>query len=331
MMQTLLTVRDLKKFYPVRRGLADMVRRKAEKHVHAVDGVSFQVQRGGVFGLVGESGCGKTTTGRLIVRLIEPTSGSIVFDEKDITFLPPGELRSIREQMQIIFQDPYSSLCPRLTIRKALEEPLVIHNIAGSPEQRLESICAALEEVRLTPPDVFLTKYPHELSGGQRQRVAIARALILRPKFIVADEPVSMLDVSVRAEILQLLENIKQAHALTYFFITHDLSLARYFCDRMAVMYLGRIVEMGTPEKIVEAPLHPYGQALIAAVPEPDPANRLELREILIRGEVSTPVDLPAGCRFHPRCLKAQSVCKQVDPGLIQVEPDRYVACHLVR
>jgi len=320
-------VRALTKMFPIRRGLVEIIRKAPPRYVHAVDDISFDIIAGEVFGVVGESGSGKTTTGRLVLRLIEPTSGRILFDGTDITRVSMDRLRSLRKKMQMIFQDPYASLNPRYTLARTLEEPLLIHKSSEDARERLELICRALDEVRLTPASEFLEKYPHELSGGQRQRVAIARALVLKPKLIVADEPVSMLDVSVRAEILELMEKVKEKHDLTIFFITHDLSLARYFCDRIAVMYLGKIVETA-PSDIVEKPVHPYTKALVAAVPEPDPSNRDKRREIKVKGEIPSATAPPAGCRFHPRCMYMTDSCKEVEPQPVEVERGHFVACH---
>jgi len=333
--ENIIVAKDLKKWFPVRRSIGEVLRRAPPKYVRAVDGVTFVVRKGEIFGLVGESGCGKTTTGRLILRLIEPTGGKIYFSGKDITDIPMRELRPLRKEMQMIFQDPYGSLNPRFTVFNILEEPLLIHHIGATTKEREELVAKALEEVRLVPPQEFMFRYPHQLSGGQRQRVAIARALILKPKFIVADEPVSMLDVSIRAEILELMLELKRKYELTYLYITHDLSTARYFCDKIAVMYLGKIVEMGPAKRIIDNPLHPYTRALVAAVPEPDPSNRLKIREVPIKGEVPSAVNIPPGCRFHTRCVafdehpEIRELCKSKEPPLIEVEPDHYVACHL--
>ena len=346
---TVLVLKNVKKYFPVKRGILDVLLRKPVLYVKAVDGVSFCVETGEVFCLVGESGCGKTTTGRLITRLIKLTSGRILYKPKeetleiakaqglniddrgflDISFVKGPTDKALRRDIQMIFQDPYGSLDPRQTVYSALEEPLLIHKIGSSRNERYELVIKALEEVKLVPPEEFLGRFPHMLSGGQRQRVNIARALILRPKLIVADEPVSMLDVSIRAEILQLMLDLKESRRLTYIFITHDLAVASYICNKIAVMYLGKIVELGETRKVIDNPYHPYTKALIAAVPEPDPSNRFRIREVPIIGEVPSAVAIPSGCRFHTRCLYAMDICKRKEPPFIEVEPDHYVACWL--
>ncbi|RLF10389.1 MAG: oligopeptide ABC transporter ATP-binding protein [Thermoprotei archaeon] len=323
----LITVEDLKKYFEVRTVRLPLISRQPKRYVKAVDGVSFQVKEGEIFGLVGESGCGKTTTGRLILRLIEPTSGKILYRGEDLLKYSGSKLRMLRRKMQMIFQDPYESINPRMLIRDVVAEPLRVHKAVSSEEEVEASVAKALEDVKLVPPDDFMHRYPHELSGGQRQRVAIARALILNPEFIVADEPVSMLDLSIRAEILNIMLDLKDKYGLTYLFITHDLAVAKYFCDRIAVMYLGKIVEMGKVEEIIDNPLHPYTKALLAAVPVPDP--RVKIGEIPIIGEVASPVDLPSGCRFHTRCVYAMDKCKAEEPGLVEAVKEHFVACHL--
>lgn len=325
----LVSVRDLRKWFPLRRGIAAFLRGEKVRYVKAVDGVSFDINRGEVFGLVGESGCGKTTLGRLLLRLIEPTSGTIMFDGKDIMGLKGRDLKEFRRAAQAIFQDPYSSLNPRLKIEDILSEPLIIHKIGRNRREREAIVEQCLEEVKLTPARDFMRRYPHELSGGQRQRVAIARALVLRPKFIVADEPVSMLDVSIRAEILNLMLELKDKYKLTYLFITHDLSIARYFSDRIAVMYLGKIMEMGDADELIDEPLHPYTIALKEAVLDPDPNNRHSIKSIAIKGETPSAAFIPSGCRFHPRCPRAMDKCYVEEPVLRPVGNGRFVACHL--
>ncbi|HET7808448.1 MAG TPA: ABC transporter ATP-binding protein [Gaiellaceae bacterium] len=318
----LLEVDGLVVHYPVGRGIVGTMTRRPQQTVRAVDGISFTVERGELLALVGESGCGKTTTAQTVLRLVEPVGGRIAFHGEDITALGQRELRPLRRRMQIVYQDPYESLDPRLTVRKAVEEPLVIHRAGGSKDERAELVHDALERVELTPPELFLGRYPHELSGGQRQRVAIAAAIVLDPELLVADEPVSMLDVSVRAGVLGLLDRLRRG-GLGVLMITHDLSTAARFADRIAVMYLGRIVEEGPAAQVVDDPQHPYTQALLSVVPRRDPRERT--RPQILRGEAPDAVRIPAGCRFHPRCPIAIDDCRSVDPPL---EPAGSSAAH---
>ncbi|KYH37141.1 MAG: peptide ABC transporter ATPase [Candidatus Bathyarchaeota archaeon B24] len=326
-MENVVEADGLKKWFPVRRGLADIILRRPPKFIRAVDGVSFAIKRGEIFCLAGESGCGKTTTGRLILRLEEPTAGRILFKGVDITNLDGEELIEFRRKAQIIFQDPYESLNPHMRVIDIISEPLSIHKLAHNREEVIERVTKTLEDVALKPPEEFMYRYPHELSGGQRQRVAIARAIILQPEFIVADEPVSMLDMSIRAEILDLMLGIRDRYGIAYLFITHDLAVAKHICDRIAIMYLGKVVELGEATEVIDNPLHPYTKALTAAIPVPDP--RVKIGEIPIKGEVPSPINPPSGCRFHPRCPYAMDICSKKEPGLKDVEKGRKVACHL--
>ncbi len=352
----ILRVQDLKVWFPLRRSLTEVLKRKPPRYVRAVDGISFDLRRGETFCLVGESGCGKTTTGKAILRLVDIHSGTMYYRAKpdtleelarsvstaikgdvvEVTAVPDKKLKPLRREMQMIYQDPFGSLNPRFKIKTILEEPLLIHKIGATRDEREELIIKALESVRLVPPEDFMNRYPHQLSGGQRQRVAIARALILNPQLIIADEPVSMLDVSIRAEILDLMIELQKRQNLTYIFITHDLAVARYICDRIAVMYLGKIVELAKGTEVIEKPYHPYTKALIAAIPEPDPSNRLKMRVVPIKGEVPSAVNIPPGCRFHPRCVaydeqreKLESLCPVHEPPLVEVEKNHYAACWL--
>jgi peptide/nickel transport system ATP-binding protein len=319
---------NLKKYFPVKLGFFRTLVSRRELFVHAVDGVSFDVRKGEIFGLAGESGSGKTTTGRLLLRLTEPTEGKIYFEGKDITHLDEGQMRPLRRQMQIVFQDPYDSLNPRMTVTDIVSEPLRVLNLIEKESELEEKLKTTLEEVELIPAEEFMFRYPHELSGGQRQRVAVARAFILNPRFIVADEPVSMLDVSIRAEILNLMHNLVEKHQTSFLYITHDLALARHMCDTIGIMYLGKMMEMGPVEKVIFEPLHPYTKALIVAVPIPDPsAKRIE---VVIKGEIPSPVNPPSGCRFHTRCPEyIGDICRTVEPQLIELDKNHFVACHL--
>jgi oligopeptide/dipeptide ABC transporter ATP-binding protein len=308
----LLEVEDLVVRYPIPRGIVGTLQRRPRDRVHAVEGVSFSLRRGEMLALVGESGCGKTTTAQTILRLVEPDAGAIRFHGEDISGLPPRKLRSLRRRMQIIYQDPYESLDPRFRVRATVEEPLVIHDL-GSKEERHAEVLRALAQAGLDPPDLFLDRYPHQLSGGQRQRVAIAASLVLHPDVLVADEPVSMLDVSVRAGVLAILSELR-THGLGILMITHDLSTAARYADRIAVMYLGRIVEEGPVDEVVHNPQHPYTQALLSVVPKRDPRERTTPQ--ILRGETPNAVRIPSGCRFHPRCPIAIPDCKEIDPEL---------------
>jgi len=321
----MLRAENLKKYFDIDKGFFS----KLKATVKAVDGVSFDIPTGSVFAMVGESGCGKTTTGRMVLRLLEPTDGKVFFEGVDITKLSQRKLKSVRRKMQIIFQDPYDSLNPRMSVRQSVSEPLSIYGIGASHEEREQTVLGILESVEMEPPSEFIERYPHELSGGQRQRVAIARALAQNPSFVVADEPVSMLDVSIRAGVLNLLLKLKEELNLTMLFITHDLAVARYISDQICVMYLGRIVEMGPTEAVVSTPLHPYTQALLVAAPRPELAHRLTEREIPIKGEIASASQIPAGCRFNPRCPYATDLCRREDPPLRgDVIPGHFVACH---
>lgn len=323
-----IKVTDLKKWFPIRKGFFSTVFSGQELFVRAVDGVSFNIKRGEIFGLAGESGSGKTTTGRLLLRLIDPTSGNIYFEGRDLAKIPDRELKPLREKMQIIFQDPYESLNPRMTLIDIISEPLRVLGKASSEAEVEERVRKILEEVELMPPEEFLHRYPHELSGGQRQRVAVARAFVLRPEFVVADEPVSMLDVSIRAEILDLMFTMVEKYNASFLYITHDLALARHMCDRLAVMYLGKIMERASTEKIVYESLHPYTKALIAAVPIPDPTSKRI--EVVIKGEIPSPINPPPGCRFHTRCPIAEEICHEKEPPLIDHGDNHFAACHLI-
>lgn len=318
---TLVEVRNLVKYFPVRAGLLQRV----VNHVKAVDDVSFFVRRGETLGLVGESGCGKTTVGRTMLRLIEPTSGSVTVEGRDIFSLKAHELKLARRQMQIIFQDPYASLDPRVPIGESVMEGLNIHKI-GSPRERTEIMYETLKKVGLE--SYHARRYPHEFSGGQRQRIGIARALALRPNFIVCDEPVSALDVSIQSQVLNILKDLQQEFGLTYLFIAHNLSVVEHVSDRVAVMYLGKMVEMTTREELFRNPLHPYTKALMSAIPVPNP--RLKRQRVILKGDVPSPLNPPRGCRFHPRCPVAVERCSQEEPDFREVSPDHWVACWLV-
>jgi len=317
--QPLLSVSSLVKHFRARRGGA---------LVRAVDGVSFEIRRGEILGLIGESGCGKTTTGRLVMKLLPPTAGQIRFEGRDITRCAPSEAADYRRRAQMIFQDPYASMNPRFRVRDVLREPLSIHRVGAGRLEREEIVRAALAEVKLLPAEDYLDRFPHMLSGGQRQRVATARSLILSPSLLVADEPVSMIDLSTRAEILSMMRDVQRARGLSYLYITHDISTARFFTDRLAVMYLGRIVEIGSADDIVEKPAHPYTRALIKAVCEPSPGRVRTIRDLAIRGEIPSPADIPSGCRFHPRCIFATDRCRVApEPALTDVGPGHQAAC----
>lgn len=321
----LVEIKDLKKWFSVQSGILDSVLARNLEFVRAVDGVTFNIRRGEVFGLAGESGSGKTTIGRLVLGLEEPTEGQVIFNDVDITSLDKRAMRRMRKWMQVIFQDPMASLNPRMTVGDAVSHGLKIH-LDQSPEEVKASTLKILERVGLTPPEFFYDKYPHQISGGQRQRVVIARALVILPELVVADEPIAMADVSVRALLLDLMVRLKNELQLTYLFITHDLATAKYICDRIGILYLGRMAEMGDLVEVYANPLHPYTQALLAAVPVPDPHDRRT--QPMPKGEIPNPINPPSGCRFHPRCPIAEERCKLDEPELRELRPGHKVACH---
>ena len=320
MANLLLKVEHLKKYFPIQSGILA----KKSGEVKAVDDLSFEVYEGETLGIVGESGCGKSTTGRAIMRLLEPTSGKVTFDDVELTDLSNKEMRKMRRDIQMVFQDPYASLNPRHTVGKILEEPLIVHGI-GKSKERKERVQEYLEIVGLS--SYHAKRYPHQFSGGQRQRIGIARALMTNPRLIIADEPVSALDVSIQAQVLNLMQKLQQDLKLTYIFIAHDLGVVRHISDRVGVMYLGRIVELADSESLYREPLHPYTQALLSAVPIPDPTHHRE--QILLEGDIPSPSNPPAGCSFHTRCPYATDICKFTVPIFRKVKPGHAVACHL--
>jgi oligopeptide/dipeptide ABC transporter ATP-binding protein len=319
----LVRVEELKKYFPVKKGLKEVL--KKTRWVKAVDGVSFQIKEGQTLALVGESGCGKSTTAKLILRLLKPTFGKVFFEDKDIFALGREEMRKLRRRMQIIFQDPYGSLNPRMTIADIISEPLKVHKI-GSPKERKQRTEELLELVGLSKR--YINRYPHEFSGGQRQRICIARALATNPKLVIGDEPVSSLDASVAAQIVNLLRDLQEKLSLSYLFITHDLRMVSFISDKVAIMYLGKILEEGNTKKIFRKPLHPYTQALLSAIPSIHPEVKSE--RIVLSGDVPSPIDPPSGCRFHSRCFKAKPECKNTDPPLKEVDHEHKVACFLL-
>ena len=320
--ETLVEVNNLVKYFPVRAGLLQRV----VNHVKAVDDVSFIVKKGETLGMVGESGCGKTTVGRSMLRLVEPTSGSVRFEGKDVLALKGTELKEVRRDMQIIFQDPYASLDPRVPIGESVMEGLHIHRI-GTPKERMDIMLETLKKVGLE--EYHARRYPHEFSGGQRQRIGIARALALRPSFIICDEPVSALDVSIQSQVLNILKDLQTEFGLTYLFIAHNLSVVEHVSDRVAVMYLGKMVELTTREELYRQPMHPYTQALMSAIPVPNP--RLKRQRVILKGDVPSPLNPPKGCRFHPRCPVAVEKCSQEEPPFLEINPDHWVACWLAK
>jgi oligopeptide transport system ATP-binding protein len=319
---TLLDVRGLKMYFPINQGV--LFQRRVG-WVRAVDDISFTIARGETLGLVGESGCGKSTTGRAILQLYRPTAGEVLLDGQDLTKLGGGDLRRTRRKMQMIFQDPYASLNPRMTVGSIIAEPLEIHGLARGKAKQ-ERVHELLRLVGLNP--YFANRYPHEFSGGQRQRIGIARALAVDPRFIICDEPISALDVSIQAQIINLLEELQSELGLTYLFIAHDLSVVRHISDRVAVMYVGRIVEVADRNELYERPLHPYPRALLSAVPVPDPRVEHRRQRIILTGDPPSPVNPPVACRFHPRCPFAQDICKEQEPQLEEVRPGHFVSCH---
>jgi oligopeptide/dipeptide ABC transporter ATP-binding protein len=321
--QTLLDVRDLKMHFPLTQGI---IFQRVIGHVRAVDGVSFSIERGQTMGLVGESGSGKTTIGRTIVRLYKPTAGQIMFGDKDLATMGGEELRLARQRVQMIFQDPFASLNPRYTIGSLVAEPMHIYKVASNAEIR-ERTAELLHVVGLRPE--YTDRYPHEFSGGQRQRIAVARALSINPEFVIADEPVSALDVSIRAQVLNLLQRLQKQFNLTYLFVSHDLSVVRHVADRIAVMYLGKIVELADRDELYAAPKHPYTKSLLSAVPIPDPQIEKRRKRIILAGDLPSPINIPPGCRFHTRCPMAQDICRQVEPAYeAKAGREHYAACH---
>lgn len=320
MSEVLLKVDGLKKYFPITGGILG----KQTGSVKAVDDISFWVNKGETLGLVGESGCGKSTTGRMLMRLIDPTEGQVVFEGKDLVTLSDNEMRKARKDMQMVFQDPFASLNPRHTVEKILEEPLIVHGI-GTKKERKQMVKEMLEVVGLS--SYHAKRYPHQFSGGQRQRIGIARALMTRPKLIIADEPVSALDVSIQSQVLNLLEDLQKEFQLTYIFIAHDLGVVRHISDRVGVMYLGRLVEITEADKLYEKPLHPYTRALLSAVPIPDPDIKRD--QELLTGDIPSPANPPQGCAFHTRCKECMEICKTDRPVLKEIEPGHFAACHL--